>query len=129
VDDEEVVRYLGKELLEYLGYHVFLAEDGRQGLDIYMSHRGSIDLVLLDISMPQLSGYEVLNRIRAVDPHARVIISSGYAMDKTAESGVLSAASGYLMKPYVLADMARTIRQVLDLPADADQLHPGMSDH
>ena len=120
VDDEEVVRYLGKELLEYLGYRVFLAEDGRQGLDLYMSQRGEIDLVLLDISMPQLSGYEVLNRIRAVDAHARVIISSGYAMDKTTETGVLSAASGYLMKPYVLADMAKTIRQVLDMADNAN---------
>jgi PAS domain S-box-containing protein len=108
VDDEEMIRDLARQILELHGYSVVTAADGQEAIDLYLTQRGRFALVILDLTMPHLSGTEVLTRIRNVDPQAKVILSSGYP------SGETSRASAFLPKPYRAGLLTRVVREVLD---------------
>lgn len=108
VDDEEMIRDLARQILELHGYSVVTAADGQEAIDLYLTQQGRFDLVILDLTMPHLSGIEVLTRIRNVDPQAKVILSSGYP------SGETSRASAFLPKPYRAGLLTRVVREVLD---------------
>ncbi len=114
IDDEEVIRDLGTDMLSRLGYTVRTANDGQDGLDQFFRDRDCIDLVILDLSMPRLSGREVLAQIRSVEPEKKVIISSGYDVDQKSYNFENLDASGFVAKPYNLAILAQKVRAVLD---------------
>lgn len=112
VDDDPLIRSLGKELLEHLGYEVEAARDGREALDSYR-RLGKVDLVILDYYLPDRDGMQVLQDLLAFDPGVRVLLASGFfssqEVDRTREMG----AAGYINKPYRLAELEDRIRQVL----------------
>jgi PAS domain S-box-containing protein len=108
VDDEEMIRSLAQQVLEVHGYSVVTAADGQQAMDLYLQRREGIDLVILDLSMPHMSGNEVLTRIRKLDRDAKVIISSGHPSRETPR------ASAFLPKPYRADTLTRLVREVLD---------------
>ena len=114
VDDEEMIRNLGQTTLEGYGYTVFLAADGREALNIYLKQRERIHLIILDFSMPYLSGPEVLVQLHALVPDAKVILSSGYNENSRGESLERLGAAGFVAKPYRPVDLGRTVRKVLD---------------
>lgn len=114
VDDEEYIRNLNSAILQRLGYQVMEASSGDEGLKIFSEQPGKIDLVILDVSMPGLSGKEVLDQLYMIDPQVKVIISSGYSKEGLPDGIDRMGASGYLTKPYRLAEMAQTLREVLD---------------
>lgn len=113
VDDEEPIRRLAATVLGRAGYAVILAEDGREALEEVERRGAEIDLVVLDHSMPNLSGPETLAAIRARKPDAKVILTSGYAQwsgrpdDREAETAFLS-------KPYSPATLLEAVRAALD---------------
>jgi PAS domain S-box-containing protein len=76
-DDEGLIRDLGRMVLESFGYTVLLAADGKEAIDRYAENRGRVDLVILDMTMPQRSGLEAMREIRSIDPSARIVLSSG----------------------------------------------------
>jgi len=115
-DDEEMIRDLGRAILEKHGYTVMLAADGKQALDIYRKERSHVDAIILDLSMPRLSGFEVLQRLRAESPDVKIIVSSGYAENGQTERLRVLNPSGYITKPYRPVDLLQTIREVLDQP-------------
>ncbi len=115
-DDEEVVRTLGKTILERCGYEVILASDGKEAINTYLKEKDHIDLVILDLSMPFLSGREVLQQIREVEPSAKVMISSGYGEEELFVSGEKFGVIEYVTKPYRPGELARKVREALDLP-------------
>ncbi|TAK02544.1 MAG: PAS domain S-box protein [Candidatus Manganitrophaceae bacterium] len=109
VDDEEAIRLLGKTILELKGYQVLTAGSGKETIEIFANKKGEIDLVILDLNMPHLSGDEVLRQLRQIGPKLRVIVSSGH---RTEPSGYLKDVS-YLPKPYRPDDLLRTVSDVL----------------
>jgi len=109
-DDEELIRDLGRQVMEMHGYTVFLAEDGMRAIELFMSNREAIDLVVLDLTMPQRSGMEVLRAIRNIDPGMRIILSSGSSPSEPVP-GTL-----FLPKPYRAEMLAKVVRSVLDAP-------------
>jgi len=111
VDDEISICEVAKDILEGHGYQVLIALDGVEGLDIYSREMAHVDLVILDLSMPKLSGREVLERLKALNPSVRVIISSGYLGDD-----IHSTASDcvFVQKPYRTDDLLRGVREALD---------------
>jgi two-component system cell cycle sensor histidine kinase/response regulator CckA len=115
VDDEEMVRELAREILECHGYRVLEASDGQEAVDVYAEKPDEIDLVLLDVTMPKLSGYEAMEQIRTIDPSARIVLASGYAVSSSRASAS-SGVRAVLQKPYNLDKLARTVRRVLDAP-------------
>ena len=78
VDDEAHLCEVAKDILTNLGYTVYLAHNGQEGVEFYRTRQASIDLVLLDINMPVMSGIEAFELLRAVNPNLRIIIVSGY---------------------------------------------------
>jgi nitrogen-specific signal transduction histidine kinase/CheY-like chemotaxis protein len=114
VEDEEMVLNLAKEVLNNFGYNVLTALDGRQGMDIFNKNKEHIDLVLLDLTMPEMSGQTVLDKMLKINPDVKVIISSGHSQEDT-RKGIFSKVKGYVSKPYKTKDLAQTVRTVLDL--------------
>jgi len=114
VDDDEFIRSLGKAVLTRCGYTVLLAEEGDQALDIFRQEHGRISLVVLDLTMPHQSGWEVLRRLRMLDPALKVVISSGNNISgQTRDIDDLGSFT-LLSKPFSPSKMEQTIREVLD---------------
>ncbi len=115
VDDEPTIRHLGKTVLEQLGYRVLVAEGGEQALEIYARAQPRPGLVVLDLTMPRLSGRDTLERLRAIDPDVRVLLSSGYSADAAMLEDDESTVH-FIGKPYLPADLAAAVRSALDQP-------------
>lgn len=115
VEDEEIIRKLGSTILSRHGYKVRLAADGHEALRIYSEDPRSIDLVVLDLSMPGLSGRDVYRRLKSFKPDVKVIFTSGQ-MDELAAQAQEDPALGCIGKPYRAEELARLIRSALDVP-------------
>ncbi|HLN26860.1 MAG TPA: PAS domain S-box protein [Gemmataceae bacterium] len=113
VDDEPMIRNLGRAILERYGYQVVLAEDGQQAVDIYRHGPESIDLVILDLTMPRLSGHDAFRQLLQLDPDVRVLFASGYSAEHVSEADH-ERLLGFVGKPYQPQDLARTVRSALD---------------
>jgi two-component system cell cycle sensor histidine kinase/response regulator CckA len=112
VDDEAAIRTLTHLALGMHGYRVLEAADGLQALEIYRREPGRIDLVILDVMMPKLSGPQTLERLLALDPAVRVVFTSGaHAGDLTEADRARSV--GFFAKPFRLEDLTNTVRTVL----------------
>jgi signal transduction histidine kinase/CheY-like chemotaxis protein len=114
VDDEEAVRALGQQVLELGGYDILMAENGLQALEVYQAHQEEIDLVVLDVGMPQMGGLECLRRLRELDPQVRVLISTGYTARGLAQGLVAGGALEVVEKPFQIRDFAVAVRAALD---------------
>ena len=109
VDDEEDVRAVTAHMLERLGCSVLQAGDGREGVDVFRAHARVIDAVIVDLTLPRLSGDRVFREIRTIRPDARVILMSGYN-DAKATGGLAEAGlAGFLRKPFSVADLEKAL--------------------
>ena len=113
IDDETTILSVAEETLKQCGYTLFLARDGISGLSIFRQNCGSIDLVLLDISMPYMSGLEVFEKIREIKSSVKVLLSSGYSDDKRVAEAMSRGASGFIQKPYTAKELSRRISGIL----------------
>ncbi len=114
VDDDELVRYVTRALLKKAGYTVEVATDGDEGADLFAARPDAFDVVLLDLTMPRVGGLEAFQRMRAVRPDARVILSSGYSEDQATERFPPASLAGFLHKPYQASELLAAIRHALD---------------
>ena len=112
-EDDRAVRTMIRAILTYRGYKIVEAVDGEDALDKYLSN-GPFDLVILDQDMPKLSGTEVLKRIRAHDPSARVLSLSGSVLHDEAEQDPATPFNGLLGKPFRNMDLLKLVRRILD---------------
>lgn len=112
-DDEQSVRNVLTISLQKLGYTVKSVTNGEDCVNLYRNEKEDIDLILLDITMPKMSGVEVMNNIYEFDPNCKIIISSGHTEEEI-HKGILSKAQGHLNKPYLGDELAKMIRFVLD---------------
>jgi two-component system cell cycle sensor histidine kinase/response regulator CckA len=114
VDDEKMVVEVTRELLESLGYRVYVAGSGQEAIAVYMGKRKEIALVILDMIMPGISGGETFDRLREINPDIRVLLSSGYSINGEAQSILNRGCNGFLQKPFQLEKLSRSVREVLD---------------
>ena len=113
IEDEKIIRNLVKRILKKYGYNVLTSSDGKKGLEVYKENKDSIDIILLDLTMPEMSGQMVFEEMLKIDPNVKVMISSGHGEEET-RKGILSLAKGYVKKPYKIDELARSIRSILD---------------
>ena len=111
VDDEASIREISEEYLSRLGYRVLVAADGQEGLHLFEQEHDNIDLMILDLSMPKVSGNEMLRQVRQRAPGIKAIISSGTA---DAPSHVTERVEAFVLKPFRPTELAEKIREVLD---------------
>ena len=114
IDDEQAILDVGKTLLEKFGYTVMTAKDGRAGLTLFLEKQSEINLIILDIAMPHLSGREILERLRLMGAKVRVLLSSGLSMERQMPLLERFDIQGYVTKPYHSKEFVRSVREALD---------------
>jgi two-component system cell cycle sensor histidine kinase/response regulator CckA len=114
VDDEEIVIDVGSQLLEKLGYTVFDARGGKEAIQIYQENKDNIDMIILDMIMPDMGGSDVYDKIKTIDPDVKVLLSSGYSIDGQATEILKRGCNGFIQKPFNLKRLSRKIREVLN---------------
>src|SRR5512146_1552578 len=107
VDDEPLVTELAGDILRRFGYSVLKASAGEEAVNLYQQKSQEIVAVILDIVMPGMDGREVFRRIRAINPEVKVVVSSGYSHDRDADELLEQGASGFVQKPYRIAELIR----------------------
>ncbi|MBK6848394.1 MAG: response regulator [Proteobacteria bacterium] len=112
VDDDANVRRGLVRLLEQLGYAVLAAGEGREALALFRQHQERIDLVLLDIVMPEVSGEQVFHQLRALRPALPIALMSGFAPQGSTQSMVHAGAEGFLHKPFERDALARLLNGI-----------------
>ena len=114
VDDEELLRGLAQEFLSEAGYTVITAQDGQKALEAYQEMGDKIDLVILDLIMPQMGGAECLEELRKINPQVKALVASGHVPGEQIQQLMQSGALGFVKKPYGLAEILGLIRDALD---------------
>ena len=117
VEDEDAVRHLASRTLQSQGYNVLEAADGLAALTVCQRHLRSVDVVVTDVVMPQLSGVELVERLRTVRPGLKVLYISGYNDSTVVRHGMTEAESNYLQKPFTPDELTRKVRDLLDREA------------
>jgi two-component system, cell cycle sensor histidine kinase and response regulator CckA len=113
VDDEEILRCVGQDILENLGYRVYLAKDGEDALDVYAREMNNISVVILDMVMPKMGGKETLMQLKKRYPHIKVLISSGFHQEGTLDELHQLGALGFIQKPYTKAELHKAITMAI----------------
>jgi PAS domain S-box-containing protein len=114
VDDEEMVADIGKDMLEKLGYKILVAAGGTEAIKIFNTSRDQVQLVILDMIMPDMSGGETFNRLKAIKPDVKILLSSGYSLNGRASQIMKRGCNGFIQKPFNLKQISRKIREILD---------------
>lgn len=114
VDDEPMILKVGRGLLERLGYTVLVAASGERAVELFSANHGQIDAVVLDMVLPGISGAEIFERLRQIDPAVGVLLSSGYSIDSRAREILARGCDDFIQKPYDLSSLSRKLRAVID---------------
>jgi signal transduction histidine kinase/FixJ family two-component response regulator len=121
VDDEEMVLNVAVEMLKRLGYKILTAQSGQEALEIFKRHKEAIDLIVLDMIMPGMSGSETYNLLKNILPDIKVLLSSGYSISGEATEILNRGCQGFIQKPFDIKQVSCKIRDILDKDNFASQ--------
>ncbi len=113
IDDEKIVLNMASTMLRQMGHTVTIARGGADGIDLYKSCSQSIDLVILDLIMPEINGGEVFAVLKNFDPEVKVLLASGYSLNNTAHKLMEDGVKGFIQKPYRKNELAKKIAEVM----------------
>ncbi len=119
VDDDHNISWVSKELLERFGHHVMVACNGYEAIETFTRHHAEIDLVLLDLVMPEMDGEECLDEIMKMDPQAIVIIATGSLSSEEKRRRLARKAKGYIAKPFNAANLLEAVHKGLEAKREA----------
>ncbi len=114
IDDEEMIIKVSREILEALGYNVLTALSGREGVETYSRRKDEIDLVILDMIMPDLEGAKAFEELKAINPAVKVLLCSGYTLNNEAEAILARGCKAFMQKPFNIQSLSVKVREVLD---------------
>jgi two-component system, cell cycle sensor histidine kinase and response regulator CckA len=114
VEDERTMLRLLERFLSRQGYQVLLAADGEQAIDGYCRHKTEIDVVLLDVGLPKVSGVDVLRKMKKENPDVRVVVASGYLDLQMKTEMYRAGVRAFVDKPYLLPEMLEKLRSVAE---------------
>lgn len=114
VDDEEAIIKLAERMLNRLGYTVLTATGGKEAIAIYEKMASDIDLVILDMIMPGMSGEETYRGLKAIDPAVTVLVSSGYSVESQAREILDEERNGFMQKPYDMQTLSAKVKEMLE---------------
>ena len=113
VDDEETIIEVSREILEALGYKVYSAMSGKEALDLYKLRKDEIDLVILDMIIPEMGGGDIFDAMKIINPDIKVILSSGYSMNGQASKIMERGCLAFIQKPFSMGELSQKVRDVL----------------
>ena len=114
IDDEPMILNVGREILNTLGYTILTAEDGPKAIEKYKLSPEKIDLVILDMVMPEMGGGEVFDELKKINPEVKVLLSSGYSLNGQASKIIKRGCVGFIQKPFTIHDIASQLRKIMD---------------
>jgi CheY-like chemotaxis protein len=114
VDDEDMIIDVGRDVIKKLGYKVMTAKSGKEAIEIYKNKEAEIDMVILDMIMPEMGGGDVYDHLKDVNPDIKVLLSSGYSINGHANKILSRGCNGFIQKPFNIKDLSQEIRAVLD---------------
>jgi PAS domain S-box-containing protein len=114
VDDEAAILDIGVEMLKRLGYSVLEAKGGHEAVKVYESKKDGIDLVILDMIMPDMHGCKVYDKLKEINPQLRVLLSSGFSIDGQATQILESGCDGFIQKPFTMKELSQQIWKILE---------------
>ena len=115
IEDEELLRELLTGILEEKGYNILTAEDGERGVEQYVQHQQNIHLVLSDLGLPKINGFDAFKQMKEINSNIKFIIASGFIDPENKASMLESGMKSIIQKPYSSDELLLTIRKVLDL--------------
>jgi len=113
VDDEEMILAVAEEMVKALGYDVIIAGKGADAIEAYRNNKGKITMIVLDMIMPDISGGEVFDQLRKIDPKVKVLLSSGYTINGDASLIMGRGCNGFIQKPFNIQELSKKISEVL----------------
>jgi PAS domain S-box-containing protein len=113
IDDEEMIIKVGQELLQELGYKVHTASSGQEAIKLYKKHTNKIDLVIMDMIMPGMSGGETFDHLKESNPGVKVLLSSGYSINGQASEILERGCDGFIQKPFNLNQLSEKIQGII----------------
>ncbi len=114
IDDETMILDIGCEMLEKLGYEVLTAASGAAALEIFRANRADVDMVVMDMIMPDLGGVELFAKLQEIRPDIRVLLSSGYSINEQAAKILARGCRGFIQKPFSLHEFSQKVRKIMD---------------
>jgi len=114
IDDEDMIVDLGRQILEKLGYRTITAGSGQDAIYRFREYCNEIDLVILDMIMPDMNGEQTYLNLKRLDPDVKVLLSSGYSIDGQAAKIMQQGCNGFIQKPFQLQHLSTKIREILD---------------
>jgi two-component system cell cycle sensor histidine kinase/response regulator CckA len=114
LDDEEQILEVSKAMLETLGYTVYTANSGEKAIAMYREYHDAIDMVVLDMIMPDMGGGETYEKLKEINPTIKVLLSSGYSIDGQASEILQRGCDGFIQKPFTMEELSRNLRAILD---------------
>ena len=114
IDDEEMLRDVLKEVLEMVGFSALFASSGKEGIQLFEENREHVQLILLDILMPEMSGLETHKAIKEIDPDMKFIFMSGFPDKDALSLQELAGDYVFVKKPFSVKEIISEIKQVLE---------------
>jgi two-component system, cell cycle sensor histidine kinase and response regulator CckA len=114
VDDEEMIIEVNQEILKALGYKTMIARSGKEAVEIYKNNQEKVNMVIMDMIIPGMSGKEFYDNLKKIDPAIMVLLSSGYSISGQAAEILERGCNGFIQKPFKLRELSVKIREVLD---------------
>ena len=114
VDDEDMIIDVGQEILKTLGYEALIARSGKRAIELYEKKQGKIDIVILDMIMPEMGGGVTYDRMREINPDVKVLLSSGYSINGQASEILTRGCNGFIQKPFNMKELSQELRKILD---------------
>lgn len=114
VDDEDMIVNVGEQILARLGYRVITAKSGKEAIEIYKENQDKIDMVILDMIMPEIDGKMAYEILKEINPDIKVLLSSGYSKTGQAQEILDQGCNGFIQKPFSPKDLSLKLREILD---------------
>ena len=114
MEDEPIMRKIAIKVLTDEGYDVLIAENGCQGIDLFKSHYKDIELVLLDMVLPDHSGKDVYIEMKKINPDVKVLLNSGYSQDRRLVEAFELGIKHFIEKPYTLEKLSNAIHKAVN---------------
>ncbi len=113
IDDEAMILNVATDMLKTLGYRILTAQNGPAAIELYRRQMDRIDLIILDMVMPEMSGSDIFDELKKINPRVKVLLSSGYSLNSQAAQILDRGCDGFIQKPFTLNDISHQLRAIL----------------
>jgi DNA-binding NtrC family response regulator len=113
IDDEEMIRDLARDMLEMHGFHILSAENGVDGVAVFKKNKDNIACIILDVTMPRMSGRETYQQLKKIDKNVKIILSTGHGKGEMAQEIIALGIHGVIQKPYRIEELLRLVQKMM----------------